>query len=56
METEDHLKIQRAVEEKNAEIKRYNRNNSITSTFEIKLDTAFGINSTPISNQLQMVG
>lgn len=56
METEDHLKIQRAVEEKNAEIKRYNRNNALASTFQIKLDTAFGINSTPISNQLQMVG
>lgn len=56
MESEDNLKVIKAVEEKNSEIRKHNKISSLASTFKVKFDTSFGINSTPISNQLQMVG
>lgn len=37
-------------------MKRYYKKNELSSSFKLTLDTAFGINSTPIHNQLQIVG
>lgn len=36
-------------------IKNFKKPN-LQNSFELKLDTAFGINSNPICNQLQVVG
>jgi hypothetical protein len=56
MEAEDNLKIVKFIQDKNADIRRHFKKTDLNSAFQIKLDTAFGINSTPIFNQLQMVG
>lgn len=46
----------KTIDEKNAEVKKYYKKSDLTNTFKLTLDTAFGINSTPIQNQLQIVG
>ena len=56
MESTDNQKLLKIIEEKNAAPRRGFKKNDVSSLFKIKLDTAFGINSSPISNQLQLVG
>ena len=56
MEAIENNRMTKTIQEKNAEIRKQFRKGDINSAFSIKLDTAFGINSNPISNQLQIVG
>ena len=44
------------VAERNAEYTRNYKRANVLDSFSLKLDTAFGINSFPICNQLQVVG
>jgi hypothetical protein len=45
----------RMVSERNQEAKKFKKVD-LEKDYSIKLDTAFGINSNPICNQLQIVG
>jgi len=56
MESAENQKLLKIIEEKNATTRRCFKKGDLSSQFRIKLDTAFGINSSPIFNQLQMVG
>ena len=56
MESEESRKLMRTIEEKNSEGKRILHKGDLASMFRLSLDTAFGISSTPIHNQLQIVG
>ena len=56
METEENFKITKVIQDKNAETRKLYKKTDLESVVQIKLDTAFGINSNPIFNQLQMVG
>ena len=55
MESENK-NIDKMVTDRNAEFLRNYKRANILDTFSLKLDTAFGINSFPICNQLQVVG
>ncbi len=56
MQTQESKKIDKMVEQRNAEARKHFKKNQALSESLIKLDTAFGINSNPICNQLQIVG
>lgn len=48
--------MDKIVADRNKEFnKNYSKNNLLTS-FQLELNTAFGINSNPICNQLQVIG
>ena len=55
MENEEQKKITRMINERNQEARRVRKTN-LDKDYLIKLDTAFGINSNPICNQLQIIG
>lgn len=56
MESDESKRLLRTIEEKNSEGKRFFHKGDLNSMFRLSLDTAFGISSTPIHNQLQIVG
>ena len=56
MEMEENKKLLKVIQDKNDEIKRYFHRQQPSQNFKLSLDTAFGISSTPIHNQLQIVG
>lgn len=48
--------IDKMVTDRNAEFTANYKRANVLDSFSLKLDTAFGINSFPICNQLQVVG
>jgi hypothetical protein len=56
MESDESKKLLRTIDEKNNEGKRIFHRGDLAALFRLSLDTAFGISSTPIHNQLQVVG
>lgn len=56
MEQEERKRVAKMIEEHNIETRRTYHKAGVANGCMVKLDTAFGINSNPICNQLQVVG
>lgn len=52
----DTRNMEKMIADRNAEFAKNYKRTNVLDSFSLKLDTAFGINSFPICNQLQVVG